>query len=78
MFSFRANDDTRRASLFGSSTAEARDGRSAEKDLANLGKPRIKRTIKQTTFDVRSNIEEVQYQMSMVVPSKVFNNKKDR
>ena len=68
-------------SLFGTRPAETRP--TAEADIGNLGMPRLKRSIKTTPekwniSGAERGIEEVQYQISMTLPSKVFDNKKDR
>ena len=78
MFASRVGEPARanNATLFGSGFSSI--GRCAEGDLDNLGKPRLKRTIKKTKFDDQSSIEEVQYQMALTAPSKLFVNKKDR
>ena len=79
MFASRVGENNRAGNvLFGSGMSSTRVGRSAENDLDNLGKPRMKQTIKISKFGDQTSIEEVQYQMALVLPSNLFNNKRDR
>ena len=46
-------------------------------ERAKIGQPRLARKVKRTVLDRGNWIEEIQYQLSMVIPTTVFDTRRD-